>query len=91
MHILRYLVLFTIVFWLIACVEPGSVKQTEPNEQNMTVGQTVQHSRLSSTPSALKPEVFVQTGHSMSVLSTDFSPDGRYILSGGADNILKLW
>ncbi|MCH8289465.1 MAG: hypothetical protein IID12_10255, partial [Candidatus Marinimicrobia bacterium] len=30
----------------------------------------------------LKPEVFVQLGHSWNVLSVAFSPDGRYALSG---------
>ena len=36
-------------------------------------------------------EVFVPLGHSSSVSSVAFSPDGRLILSGSWDNTLKLW
>ncbi|MBI5748668.1 MAG: hypothetical protein HZA00_06030, partial [Nitrospinae bacterium] len=35
-------------------------------------------------------EIFVQMGHSGSVLSVAFSPDGQYVLSGGKDKILIL-
>ena len=40
---------------------------------------------------AEKPEVFVQLGHSNFVETMAFSPDGRFVLSGDSDNILKLW
>lgn len=38
-----------------------------------------------------KPEIFVQLGHSSSVSSLAFSPDGRYALSGSDDRTIKLW
>jgi len=37
-----------------------------------------------------KPEIFVQLGHSGSVDSVAYSPDGKYALSGSGINI-KLW
>ena len=38
-----------------------------------------------------KPEIFVQMGHSGAVNSIAFSSDGKYLVSGGADKLLKLW
>jgi WD40 repeat protein len=37
------------------------------------------------------PEIFVQLGHSESIGSVCFSPDGVYTLSGSADHTVKLW
>jgi WD40 repeat protein len=38
-----------------------------------------------------KPEVYVQLGHSFTANAVFFSPDGRYAVSGGDDQTLKLW
>ena len=38
-----------------------------------------------------RPEIFLQTGHVHSVTSVALSADGRYGLSGSADNTLVLW
>jgi WD40 repeat protein len=38
-----------------------------------------------------KMEVVPQIGHSGSVNSVAFTPDGRQVLSGSEDNSLKLW
>ena len=38
-----------------------------------------------------RPEIFVQTGHSSNVSSIDFSPDGKYLVSGSSDKNIKLW
>ena len=40
---------------------------------------------------AQKPELVVQTGHSSSVSSVAFSPDGKLLASGSNDNTMKLW
>jgi len=37
------------------------------------------------------PEIFVQMGHSHTINSVTFSPDGRYALSGSSDTTIKLW
>ncbi|MDC0708830.1 AAA family ATPase [Stigmatella sp. ncwal1] len=42
-------------------------------------------------PPAVTPEVFPLLGHSDSVLSVAWSPDGRTLASGSFDNTLKLW
>jgi WD40 repeat protein/uncharacterized caspase-like protein len=40
---------------------------------------------------AQQPELVVQTGHASLVISVAFSPDGRLIATGSADNTIKLW
>ena len=51
---------------------------------------------LTIIPSALFPqelplELVIQLGHSNTVESVAFSPDGKYALSGSWDQTLKLW
>ncbi|MBT7696295.1 MAG: WD40 repeat domain-containing protein, partial [Desulfobacterales bacterium] len=46
-----------------------------------------------STPSLAdeKPEIFVQFGHTRSITSVAFTPDGRFIVSGSRDETIKIW
>lgn len=46
---------------------------------------------ISPVSAADKPEIFVQMGHTDSISTIAFSPDGKYILSGSMDKTLKLW
>lgn len=46
---------------------------------------------LSSQGAAQRPEIFVQMGHTGQVFSAAFSPDGKYIVSGGDDHTIKIW
>jgi len=38
-----------------------------------------------------KPELILQTGHTRSANAVAFSPDNRWLASGGKDNIIKIW
>ena len=38
-----------------------------------------------------KPELILQTGHTKSATAVAFSPDNRWLASGGKDNLIKIW
>ena len=79
MHILRYLVLFTVVFGL------AYVAYQYMGEED------IQPTKASASFAAQQPEVFVQLGHAGGVKAVVFSPDGKRALSGSGDQTLKLW
>jgi WD40 repeat protein len=39
---------------------------------------------------AVKPEIFVQTGHGFGIHAVAYSPDGKLIATGAADKAIKL-
>jgi WD40 repeat protein/uncharacterized caspase-like protein len=43
------------------------------------------------TPGVYKPELVAQLGHSDSVTSVAFSPDGRFVLTSSPDATTRLW
>src|SRR5215475_5342849 len=45
----------------------------------------------SQAPPANKPEIFFQHGHSGSVGSVAFAPDGKRLASSSNDGSIKLW
>ncbi|MEN6624416.1 MAG: caspase family protein, partial [Smithella sp.] len=47
--------------------------------------------KLAPASSKQRPDIFIQTGHSSNVASIDFSPDGKYLVSGSSDKNIKLW
>jgi len=40
---------------------------------------------------AVKPEIFVQTGHGFGIHAVAYSADGKLIATAAADKTIKLW
>jgi WD40 repeat protein len=38
-----------------------------------------------------KPELILQSGHTKSANAVAFSPDNRWLASGGKDDVIKIW
>jgi WD40 repeat protein len=55
------------------------------------IPKAAQSVRADQGSAAGRPELVLQTGHAMRVDGLAFSPDGRLLASGSADNTLKLW
>ena len=70
--------------------------QTNPDQGKRGIGLKVEAPKQ-PTPQPTdkteinKPELVIQTGHSLGVTAVTFSPDNRLLASGSIDNTVKLW
>jgi len=46
---------------------------------------------VTSGTSGVKPELILQTGHTRSANAVAFGPGNRWLVSGGKDNVIKIW
>ena len=71
----------------------GVAQSKEPEKRGVGVPTAAKSQPASVTPGNLsdRPELILQTGHTRSVNAVAFSPDNRWLASGGKDNVIKIW
>ncbi len=72
----------------------SGIAQSEAQEKRGIGIQPTQKQTPASVAPATKgakPELILQTGHTRSANAVAFSPDNRWLASGGKDNVIKIW
>ena len=76
------------------CAQVSTIAQTKEQEKRgVAIPSAPKPSATpvtSGSPGA-RPELILQTGHTRSVNTVAFSPDNRWLASGGKDNVIKIW
>ena len=71
----------------------GIAQSKEQEKRGIGVPSAVIQTPASPTPATPgnRPELILQTGHTRSANAVAFSPDNRWLVSGGKDNVIKIW
>src|SRR4030095_5992641 len=71
----------------------GIAQSKEPEKRGIGIQSGPTQTPASVTPATPgdKPELILQTGHTKSANAVAFSPDNRWLASGGKDNVIKIW
>jgi WD40 repeat protein len=71
----------------------GIAQSKEPEKRGIGIQTGPTPTPAPATPAAPgdKPELILQTGHTRSANAVAFSPDNRWLASGGKDNVIKIW
>jgi WD40 repeat protein len=71
----------------------GIAQSKEPEKRGLGIPSDPTQTAPSATPATPgdKPELILQTGHTRSANAVAFSPDNRWLASGGKDNVIKIW
>jgi len=69
----------------------GVAESKEPAEHGLNASEPARPSAGTQTALRDRPELILQTGHTQSVNAVAFSPDNHWLVSGGKDNVIKLW
>lgn len=66
-------------------------KEQEKRGIGIQTGPTPTPAPVTPVATSDKPELILQTGHTRSANAVAFSPDNRWLASGGKDNVIKIW
>ena len=78
---------------LICAPIPGLAQSKEQEKRGIGVSSAPSQTPASTNPATprAKPELILQVGHTKSANAVAFSPDNRWLASGGKDNVIKIW
>jgi len=82
-----------VVLLSVICAPIHGLAQTkEPDKRGVAVPSGPAQTSANTRPILSdRPELILQTGHTQSVNAVAFSPDNRWLASGGRDNVIKIW
>ena len=86
--LLLTVILASLGFPLISELAPSNAQEKRGIELSKNPTETSQVAPLRSN---VKPELVIQAGHTKPINAVVFSPDGRWIASGGKDDTIKIW
>src|SRR5882672_8591891 len=91
---LRRQISAVILLLSVICAPVRGIAQSKEQENRglgIQSGPTPTPSSVNPAAPSDKPELILQTGHTKSANAVAFSPDNRWLASGGKDNVIKIW
>src|SRR5215471_19228304 len=82
-----------LLFSLVCAPIRGFAQTKQPEKRDLGIPSASPQTSAPTTPAApgVRPELILQTGHTKSANAAAFSPDNRWLASGGKDNLIKIW
>jgi len=90
---LRKLLSLILLLSVIGVPIRGIAQSNDQEKRGLGIAPTPSPSPASGTAATRgdKPELVLQTGHTKSANAVAFSPDNRWLASGGKDDLIKIW